>query len=100
MRDSIRRGTTWVIERDAIVAKVDVSLASPQRGAQIAGVFVHRAWRGRGLAARAVAAVSAELIADGLPGVTLHVRADNPAGRAAYARAGFVDRGSWMLALR
>lgn len=100
MRESIRRGATWVVERDGVVAKVDVSLASPRRGAQIAGVFVEHTWRGRGLATRAVAAISRELMGDGLPGVTLHVRADNTSGRAAYAKAGFVDCASWMLALR
>ena len=100
MRESILRGATWVVERDVVVAKVDVSLASRRRGAQIAGVYVEHAWRGRGLATRAVAAISRQLIADGFPGVTLHVRADNSSGRAAYAKAGFVDYAAWILALR
>lgn len=102
MRDSIARGATWVVEAEegAIAGKVDVSLSSPARGAQIAGVYVVDEHRGRGLAARAVAGVARELRAAGLPGVTLHVRADNVAGRRAYQRAGFVDRGAWTLALR
>ncbi len=100
MRESIARGATWVAGAPEIVAKFDVSLCSERRGAQIAGVYVHQAARGRGIAAGGVAAVSRELLEAGIPGVTLHVRADNPAGRAAYARAGFVDRGAWTLALR
>lgn len=101
MRVSIERSLTWVVERDrAVVAKIDVSLWTRRYGAQIAGVYVDERYRGRGLAAGGVAAVSRELVADGLPGVTLHVRADNAAGRRAYERAGYVDRGEWTLALR
>ncbi len=101
MRDSIARGATWVVDRGSVVAKVDVSLASSRRGAQIAGVYVEEAYRGGGLATRAVATVARDLVTRwGLPGVTLHVRADNEAGRRAYARAGFIDRGAWTLALR
>ncbi len=101
MRDSIARGATWVVDRGTIVAKVDVSLASSRRGAQIAGVYVEEAYRGGGLATRAVAVVARDLVTRaGMPGVTLHVRADNEAGRRAYERAGFVDVGAWTLALR
>lgn len=102
MRASIARGDTWVVadEGGAILAKVDVSLASPRWGAQIAGVYVVEEARGRGLAAGATAAVAGGLLARGLPGVTLHVRSDNLPGRRAYTRAGFVDGGAWLLALR
>lgn len=101
LRHSIERAGTWVVEgHGEVVAKVDVALHSPRRGAQIAGVFVRREWRGEGLGTAAVAAVAAELLAEGLPGVTLHVRADNASARVAYERAGFVDRGAWTLAIR
>ncbi|QBI20585.1 GNAT family N-acetyltransferase [Egibacter rhizosphaerae] len=101
LRDSIARGATWVVPRDGeIVAKVDVALASPLRGAQLAGVYVAEAWRGQGIAASAIAAVTRELMAEGMPGVTLHVRADNGPGRRAYARAGYADIAEWLLALR
>jgi uncharacterized protein len=101
MRSSISRSLTWVVERQGeVVAKFDVSLWTRRRGAQIAGVFVDEGWRGQGIAAKGVAAVAGVLIADGLPGVTLHVRSDNAAGRRAYANAGFVDGGPWILALR
>lgn len=101
MHDSITAGATWVLERDGLaVAKVDVSLASPRRGAQLAGVYVDEAWRGRGLGSAALAAVASALLAQGLPCVTLHVRADNGPAISAYRRAGFADRGPWLLALR
>ena len=32
--------------------------------------------------------------------VSLHVRSDNVAAIRAYERAGFVDEGAWILALR
>lgn len=101
MRGSIARGLTWVIEREGTsVAKIDVSMMTAKRGAQIAGVYVDEAWRGTGLAGGGVAGVARALMADGAPGVTLHVRSDNLAGQRAYRRAGFVDQGAWMLALR
>lgn len=101
MLDSVRRGDTWVVHRRGqVVAKVDVSLHSERRGAQIAGVYVEAGWRGRGLGAGIVAGVTRRLLEEGLPGVTLHVRADNEPGMRAYRSAGFVDRGSWILALR
>jgi ribosomal protein S18 acetylase RimI-like enzyme len=100
LRHSISRQSTWVVEsRGQAVAKVDLALCSPRRGAQIAGVYVCPAWRAQGLAAAAVAAITARLLADGLLGVTLHVRADNERARGAYERAGFVDRGAWTLAI-
>lgn len=101
MHDSIAAGTSWVVEREGLaVAKIDLPLRSARRGAQIAGVYVEQAWRGRGIASDAVRALVGLLIEEGLPGVTLHVRADNTAALTAYRRAGFVDRGAWLLALR
>jgi uncharacterized protein len=101
MEQSVDRAATWVVVRDGhVVAKVDVSLRSRRRGAQIAGVYVAEPYRGRGIAGDAVRALAADLIADGLAGVTLHVRADNRPGIAAYLRAGFADHGPLTLALR
>ncbi len=101
LRESVAGGDTWVVaRRGRVVAKVDVSLRSRSRGAQLAGVYVSEEARGQGIATRAVGAVAAGLLRQGLPGVTLHVRADNAPGLAAYRRAGFVDAGRWTLALR
>lgn len=101
LRHSIGRRATWVVEVNGQrIAKVDLALRSPRRGAQVAGVFVQPAWRTRGVGTAAVAAITADLLAEGLPGVTLHVRTDNVPARAAYERAGFADRGAWTLAIR
>ena len=101
MRDSVERRQTWVVERAGeVVGKFDLSLYSSIRGAQIAGVYVDRSCRGGGIAGRAIAAISTGLLDDGLPGVTLHVRADNASAKAAYRWAGYRDVASWTLALR
>lgn len=101
MRESVLAGATWVVEEAGRpVAKVDVALRSRRRGAQIAGVYVDVAARARGIATAAVAAITRDLIAEGLPSVTLHVRSDNTPALRAYARAGFADCCPWILALR
>jgi ribosomal protein S18 acetylase RimI-like enzyme len=98
---SVRRGSSWVLESGGgVVAKIDVSIESRRRGAQLAGVYVDRRWRGRGLARRGIAALTAHLLESGMPCVTLHVRADNIAAIRAYEAAGFVQRRRWLLALR
>jgi uncharacterized protein len=98
---SIRRDTSWVIEFDGqVAAKIDVSIESRRRGAQLAGVFVDRRWRSRGLARRGIADLSNRLLRAGMPCVTLHVRADNVPALRAYEAAGYVQRRRWLLALR
>lgn len=100
MADSVAHGLTYVVERDRrVVAKFDLSLHSRIRGAQIAGVYVMDEYRGQGITTGAITAMIRDLLVDGLPGVTLHVRADNTPAITAYARAGLEDRGAWTLAL-
>jgi uncharacterized protein len=99
--DTIGRHASWVVDRDGeVVAKFDLSVHSLRRGAQIAGVYVDRRWRGQGIASAAVCALTRQLLDEGMVGVTLHVRSDNARALAAYQRAGFRDHGPWTLALR
>jgi ribosomal protein S18 acetylase RimI-like enzyme len=101
MMEAVSRSTVWVVERDGVtVGKVDLSLCSHRRGAQIAGVYVVPQWRNRGVATAAVGEVAALLHDQAFPGVTLHVRADNAAAVAAYESAGFEDVAPLVLALR
>jgi ribosomal protein S18 acetylase RimI-like enzyme len=98
---SIRRQTSWVVEAEGhVAAKFDVSIESRRRGAQLAGVYVDRRWRGRGLARRGIADLSRRLLQAGMPCVTLHVRADNVPAIRAYEAAGYTQRRRWLLALR
>ncbi|CAN5204188.1 hypothetical protein BH20ACT9_BH20ACT9_22700 [soil metagenome] len=100
-RERVSRGLTWVVERHGRpVAKVDVALCTRRRGAQLAGVYVDRDWRGTGVGSAAVGLTTRHLLDQGVPGVTLHVRSDNAAAIAAYRRAGLVDAGPLVLALR
>lgn len=101
MRESLQSGRTWVVVRSGrAVAKVDVPLLSRRRGAQIAGVYVRKDHRGQGLATGLVALVTRRLFEQEVLGVTLHVRSDNAAAIRSYERAGLVDCGAWMLALK
>lgn len=98
---SVRRGSSWVALVDGrIVGKVDVAIESRRRGAQLAGVYVDRGARGRGVARDAVAALADRLLRSGMDCVTLHVRADNAPAIRAYQAAGFAQRRRWLLALR
>lgn len=99
--NSVRRGSSWVLERDGrVVAKVDVAIDSRRRGAQLAGVYVAADARGRGVARSVVGEVASHMLGRGLPAVTLHVRADNEPAIRAYRAAGFVPLRRWILALR
>ncbi|MPZ87540.1 MAG: GNAT family N-acetyltransferase, partial [Nitriliruptorales bacterium] len=101
LRETIERGETFVMDRDGRpVGKADLSLRSHRRGAQIAGVYVDKSTRGQGVASALVGALVRMLVREGLPGISLHVRADNERAMAAYRRAGLCDRGPWILALR
>lgn len=101
MMEAMTRSGIWIVERQGVpVAKIDLSVCSDRRGAQIAGVYVLPEWRNQGIAASAVSEIAAQLLARGLPGVTLHVRSDNAAARRAYETAGFEDIAPLVLALR
>jgi ribosomal protein S18 acetylase RimI-like enzyme len=101
LEETVAGGGTWVIEDGGVpLGKADLSLRSRRRGAQIAGVYVAAEARGRGVATGLIASLVRMLLRAGLPGVSLHVRADNVPAIAAYARAGLTDRGAWLLALR
>lgn len=99
--ETVAQAATWVVDRGGVpIAKIDLSLRSWRRGAQIAGVFVEPKWRDRGIGGSAVRTLSRELLDAGYPVVSLHVRADNVPAIAAYRRAGFTDQRPWLLALK
>jgi len=101
LAETIDRGATFVVERGGLaVAKADLSLRSRRRGAQIAGVYVDASARGQGIATGLVAELLRRVLDDGMPSASLHVRSDNASAITAYERAGLIDRGPWVLAVR
>jgi ribosomal protein S18 acetylase RimI-like enzyme len=84
----LRREEILIAEMESrIVGKINTNAASFTRR-QIGGVYVLPQYRGRGIAVRMGAALSLDLISQGM-GLTLFVKKQNPAARAVYRRIGF-----------
>jgi predicted GNAT family acetyltransferase len=78
------------IDGDEVVFKAEVAAVTP-RAAQVQGVWVNPAYRGRGLSAPAVATVCGTVLRDLSPVVSLYVNEHNLPARRAYARVGFTE---------
>jgi hypothetical protein len=88
-RQRIAEGKIWVIfEGDRLVFKTEES-ARAEDGILVGGVFTDPLFRGRGLAARGIAAWADRMFAEGLRVMTLHVNASNTPAVRAYERVGF-----------
>lgn len=95
----VRQGRAFArIDDGVVVFKAEVAAATSQ-ACQIQGVWVAPAYRGRGIAASGMAAVVREALGSVAPVVSLYVNDFNTAARAAYRRAGFVERGCFMSVL-
>ncbi|MGH3096702.1 MAG: GNAT family N-acetyltransferase [Streptosporangiales bacterium] len=95
----VRQGRAFArIDDGVVVFKAEVAAATSQ-ACQIQGVWVAPAYRGQGLAASGMAAVVRESLRSVAPVVSLYVNDFNTAARAAYRRAGFVERGCFMSVL-
>jgi predicted GNAT family acetyltransferase len=95
----IRRGHTFVrIDDGEVVFKADVG--SVALGvAQVQGVWVAPRWRGKGMAAPAMAAVVEQVRAEIADVVTLYVNDFNAPARSTYSRVGFTEIGSFATVL-
>lgn len=103
LEQTLRQGMVFCVgPPGAPVCKVERSVSSHRWGVQLAGIVVDPAHRGGGLGAAATAAAVRQALRDGPASrpVSLHVRARNTPALRAYARAGFVDRERWRLAVR
>lgn len=103
LEQTVRQGMVWCVGPvGAPVCKVERSVSSHRWGVQLAGIVVDPAQRGAGLGTAAVTAAVRGALRDGPSSrpVSLHVRARNVPALRAYARAGFVDRETWRLAVR
>ena len=95
----IERGHSLVrVEDGQVVFKAD--LGSVALGvAQVQGVWVHPRWRGRGLAAPAMAAVVEHTLRHVAPTVTLYVNDFNEPAVRTYRRVGFLQTGTFATVL-
>ncbi|MEW2529953.1 GNAT family N-acetyltransferase [Streptomyces sp. NPDC047071] len=87
------------IDRDGrVMFKAEIGAATP-RACQVQGVWVAPEYRGRGLAAPAMAAVLRYALADVAPVVSLYVNDYNTPARATYRKVGFEEVGAFMSVL-
>ncbi|MGI9124475.1 MAG: GNAT family N-acetyltransferase [Mycobacterium sp.] len=84
-------------EGGQVVFKAEIGSQSPAVG-QIQGVWVHPEWRGHGLGTAGTAAVATAVIAGGRI-ASLYVNSYNAVARAAYARVGFREVGTFATVL-
>jgi predicted GNAT family acetyltransferase len=94
----IAAGRAWArFEHGQVIFKAEVGSQSPSVG-QIQGVWVHPECRGRGLGAAGTAAVVSHIVASGRM-ASLYVNEFNTVARAAYARVGLAEVGTFATVL-
>jgi predicted GNAT family acetyltransferase len=81
-----------------VIFKAELAVVT-DRTAQIQGVWVAPAWRGRGIATAAMAAVVYDALARVAPTVSLYVNDYNAPARQVYARCGFRPVGTFATVL-
>jgi uncharacterized protein len=81
-----------------VIFKAELAIVT-DRTTQIQGVWVDPEFRGRGLAAAAMAAVTGDALRRVAPTVSLYVNDYNEPARRVYARCGFVSAGSFATVL-
>jgi len=91
------RCLAW-IENDQVLFKAELGAVS-DRACQVQGIWVRPDLRGRGYGATGTAAVAAIALAEVAPVVSLYVNHFNTAARAAYARVGFSQVGTFATVL-
>jgi predicted GNAT family acetyltransferase len=95
----VRAGRAYARMVDGeVVFKAELAVVT-RRTAQVQGVWVAPRWRGRGLAAAAMAAVVADALRRVAPTVSLYVNDYNVAARRVYARCGFRPVGTFATVL-
>ncbi|CNM21528.1 Gcn5-related N-acetyltransferase [Mycobacterium tuberculosis] len=80
-----------------MIFKAEVGSQSPAVG-QIQGVWVHPEWRGIGLGTAGTATLAAVIVGSGRI-ASLYVNSFNTVARAAYARVGFKEIGTFATVL-
>jgi uncharacterized protein len=99
VRDLVATGRAFArIEDGEVRFKAEIGAVST-RACQIQGVWVHPAWRGRGLGAAGTAAVVGEALSSVAPVASLYVNDYNLPARATYRRIGLTHVGTFMSVL-
>lgn len=94
----IAAGRAWArFEHGQVIFKAEVGSQSPAVG-QIQGVWVHPEWRGIGLGTAGTATLAAVIVGSGRI-ASLYVNSFNTVARAAYARVGFKEIGTFATVL-
>ncbi|QUR66950.1 GNAT family N-acetyltransferase [Mycobacterium spongiae] len=94
----IAAGRAWArFENGEVIFKAEVGSQSPSV-AQIQGVWVHPECRGRGLGTAGTATLAAVIVGSGRV-ASLYVNDFNSVARAAYARVGFTEVGTFATVL-
>jgi uncharacterized protein len=94
----IAAGRAWArFEHGEVIFKAEVGSESPAVG-QIQGVWVHPERRGTGLGTAGTAALAAAVVSGGRI-ASLYVNSFNTVARAAYAKVGFTDAGTFATVL-
>jgi len=83
---------------DRVIFKAELAIVT-RRTAQVQGVWVDPEFRGRGLAAAAMAAVTRDTLRRVAPTVSLYVNDYNTPARRVYARCGFAPAGTFATVL-
>jgi predicted GNAT family acetyltransferase len=97
LSEQITHRTLYLIEQDGIVVSAAMSSAETPRAAMIGGVATVKDYRNRGLSARCVHGLCADLFARGIEQIGLfYLPANKPAARV-YAKLGFQPAGEWWL---
>ncbi|MEV6487800.1 DUF4081 domain-containing protein [Actinoplanes sp. NPDC051633] len=81
-----------------VIFKAELAIVTA-RTAQVQGVWVDPEFRGRGMAAAAMAAVTSDALRRVAPTVSLYVNDYNTPARHAYARCGFAPAGTFATVL-
>jgi hypothetical protein len=81
-----------------VVFKAELAIVT-RRTTQVQGVWMDPEWRGRGLAAGAMAAVVKDALHRVAPTVSLYVNDYNTPARRVYARCGFTSAGAFATVL-
>lgn len=92
-----RRAYARIVDGE-VVFKAELAVVTPHT-AQVQGVWVAPRWRGRRLAAAAMAAVVNDALRRVAPSVSLYVNHYNEPARRVYERCGFVTVGEFATVL-